>query len=156
MGFAFGEHDIDRIAAVLGTKGTRQGPVVRFDWRDKESDRRLVLEILVDITLPASLDDRPANLVTVYATNAFLQLHGCSGYIASDELGEVIFYTKHGGATNGLVIERGAGCSLYSNVDDRLLSADFTQLPPEIMMGSVVLSMTGDEGWFDELKDDQV
>jgi len=81
-------------------------------------------------------------LISTYAANSFLQLHGCTGFIASEELGEVIFFAKQRGSTNGLVIEREAGCSLYASVDDRLLSADFTQLPPEVMMSSVALSMT--------------
>ena len=48
---------------------------------------------------------------------------------------------KSGGSTSGLVVEREAACSLYANVDDRLLSTDFTQLPPEMIMSSVALSM---------------
>lgn len=154
MGFRFSEADIERIAHVLGVPYSREGALVRLAWRDDESGRRLAIEVMVELGLPPHLADRPTNLVTVYATNAFLQLHGCTGFIASEELGEVIFFAKQGGATNGMVIERGAGCSLYSNVDDRLLSADFTQLPSEVMMGSVVLSMTGDEGWLDDLKEE--
>ena len=78
----------------------------------------------------------------MYAASSFLQLQGCTGFIASQELGEVIFFARQGGVTNGLVVEREAGCSLYANVDDRLLSTDFTQLPPEMIMSSVALSMT--------------
>ena len=55
---------------------------------------------------------------------------------------EVIFFAKQGGKTCGLVVEREAGSSLYANVDDRLLSTDFTRLPPEMIMSSVALSMT--------------
>jgi len=44
--------------------------------------------------------------------------------------------------TNGLVIEREAACSLYANVANRLLSTDFTQLPSELVMSSVALSMS--------------
>jgi len=153
MDSTFTEADIKKIETVLDVESTREGTLIRFALRDEESGRKLALEIRDAIELPEQLSDRPGNLVSVYASNAFLQLHGCRGYIASEELGEVIFYAKDNGLTHGLVIERGAGCSLYSNVDDRLLSADFTQLPPEVMMSSVVLSMTGDDGWFDDLKD---
>ncbi len=149
----FSDADISKIETVLGVQGARESGLVRFAWRDEESDRKLALEIRDGIALPEILADRPGNLVSVYASNAFLQLHSCTGIIASEELGEVIFYAKADGLTHGLVVERGAGCSLYSNVDDRLLSADFTQLPPEVMMSSVVLSMTGDADWFDDLKD---
>lgn len=150
MSFSFSDADIERIASVLGVAPKIEGPVVRFDLRDETSGRRLGLEIVRHVALPASFgEDYPASLISVYATSSFLQLQGCTGFIASQELGEVIFFAKRGGTTSGLVIEREAGSSLYANVDDRLLSADFTQLPPELVMSSVALSMT--DSLFDDL-----
>lgn len=143
MSFSFSSSDLDRIAGVLGVDPKREGSLARFELRDENSGRSLALEIRTELELPGDLSpDHPANLVSIYAPSSFLQLQGCTGFIASSELGEVIFFAKHGGITNGLVIEREAGCSLYANVDDRLLSADFTQLPPEMIMSSVALSMT--------------
>lgn len=142
MPFSFSSDDFKRIAEVLGEPAIHDGSLVRFSLEDEETGRKLALEIHRDITLPPDLGESPATLVSVYATNSFLQLHGCTGYIASEELGEVIFFARQRGSTNGLVVERGAGCSLYASVDDRLLSADFTRLPPEVMMSSVALSMT--------------
>ena len=142
MPFEFTDKDIDRISAVLAVKAERDGNVIRYRLTDKESGRKLVVEININVTLPSDISDEATNLVSAYATNSFLQLHGCTGFIASEELGEVIFFAKHRGSTNGLVVEREAGCSLYASVDDKLLSADFTQLPPEVMMSSVALSMT--------------
>ncbi len=144
MPFTFSDDDFDRLAAALGVEPKRDGALVRFEMKDAESGRRLVLEIQPSVDLPSGLsdDDAPSGLISVYGMNAFLQLQGCTGYIASEELGEAIFFARNRGTTNGLVVERGAGCSLYANVDDRLLQADFTQLPSEIMMSSVALSMT--------------
>ncbi len=145
MSFSFSDADIDRIAAVLGATPKREAghPLVRFELRDEGSGRELSLEILRAVDLPERVAERQAgNLVSIYAASSFLQLQGCTGYIASQELGEVIFFGRRGGTTNGLVVEREAGCSLYANVDDALLSSDFTQLPPEMIMSSVALSMT--------------
>ena len=143
--FAFSDSDFDKIAAVLGVEAKREETLVRFDLRDVDSGRRLSLELYPSLNLPANAaQDKPHNLVSVYATNSFLQLHACTGFVASEEMGEVIFFAKHNGSTNGLIVERGAGCSLYANVDDKTLSLDFTQLPAEIMMSSVALSMTED------------
>jgi hypothetical protein len=144
MGFSFSDQDLERIGRVLNVKPVREGNVIRFGLKNEENNRAVGLDIYTYVELPPEYADRPANLVSVYAMNALLQLHGCTGMIASEELGEVIFFAKHHGVTNGLVIEREAGCSLYANVDDRLLSTDFTQLPPEVMMSSVALSMTED------------
>ncbi len=150
MAFAFSDTDIERIASVLGVAPKRDGSLVRFELVDTPSGRSLTLEIKTAVEMPDDLKNVSAsNLVSVYAPSSFLQLQGCTGYLASKELGEVIFVAKHEGRTHGLVVEREAGCSLYANVDDRLLSADFTQLPPEMIMSSVALSMT--ESLFDDL-----
>ncbi|MFC2086068.1 hypothetical protein ACFLRO_02520 [Bacteroidota bacterium] len=142
MPFSFADDDLKRISGVLGVPEVQDGGLVRYGLHDSQSGRKLALELHRGITLPPELGESPVTLVSVYATNSFLQLHGCTGYIASQELGEVIFFARQRGSTNGLVVERGAGCSLYACVDDRLLSADFTLLPPEVMMSSVALSMT--------------
>lgn len=150
MSFAFSDEDFERIAEVLGVSFKREQSLVRYELRDKSSGRRLSLEITPEVQLPEGVrDEQTGNLVSIYAASSFLQIQGCTGFIASKELGEVIFFARRAGITNGLVVEREAGCSLYANVDDRLLSADFTQLPPELVMSSVALSMT--ESLFDDL-----
>lgn len=151
MAFSFSDADLERIAAVLGVAPQTEGKLVRFDLTDETSGRQLTLEVLADLQIPEddSAGGQPSNLISVYAASSFLQLQGCTGYIASQELGEVIFFAKRDNTTNGLVIEREAGCSLYANVDNELLSTDFTQLAPELIMSSVALSMT--ESLFDDL-----
>ncbi len=150
MAFTFSDEDLARIATVLNVEPSRDGAAFRFDLRDTNSGRSLALEIRPSVDLPSDVGDgETSNIVSVYAASSFLQLQNCTGYIASQELGEVIFFARVTGVTNGLVIEREAGCSLYANVDERLLSADFTQLPPELIMSSVALSMS--DSLFDDL-----
>ena len=151
MPFSFSPSDLDRIAEVLGVQPKREGTLARFELNDKNTGRSLALEVRAEVEMPVALaPEQPANLVSIYAPSSFLQLQGCTGYIASEELGEVIFFARRGGTTSGLVVEREAGCSLYANVDERLLSADFTELPPEMIMSSVALSMT--DTLFNDLK----
>lgn len=142
MAYAFTPEDFDRLGAALGVAPVREGAVVRFTLTDAESGRKLVLEIQSTVPLPESLAEARSALVSAYGTNAFIQLQGVTGFLASEELGEVIFFARHGGTTSGLIVERGAGCSLYGHVHDRLLEADFTRLPPEVMMGAVALSLS--------------
>lgn len=149
MAFRFSQKDIDRIAEVLDAEPKQDASGFRFDLSDQTSGRSLVLELRPTSEVPGVSDAEPYSLISVYAPSSFLQLQNCTGYIASAELGEVIFFGKQGGITNGLVVEREAGCSLYANVDDRLLSADFTLLPPELIMCSVALSMS--DTLFDDL-----
>lgn len=149
MAFSFSDDDIERISSVLGATPKRDGSLYRFELEHPESGRHIALEIQAHVKLPAGSGQEATNLVSVYSMASFLQLQNCTGYIASQELGEVIFFAKQGGITNGLVVEREAGSSLYANVSDGLLSADFTQLPPELIMSSVALSMT--ESIFNDL-----
>ena len=143
MPFSFSDEDFDRIADVLDSPIISEGSSVRFVLRDAASGRQITLEIAVNLALPVALENgQSATLVTVMAPCSLLQLQGCTGFIASKELGEVIFFARRAGVTNGLVVEREAGCSLYANFDQRLLSTDFTKLAPELILSTVALSMT--------------
>ena len=143
MASAFSPADFDRIAEALGVEAQYEGSVIRYSLVHEESGRRLAIEISPEVNLPEGIESGTTTaLVSVYGSNSFSQLHGCTGVVASSELGEVIFFAREGGRVGGLVVERRAGCSLYANVSEKLLSADFTQLPPEIMMSAVALSMS--------------
>ncbi len=150
MAFTFTDKDIERIKSVLETPVKWDGKVARFELLSESTGRRVALEIHTQVPVPVEIDESGiSNLVSVYASSSFLQLQACTGFIASKDLGEVIFVAKTGHAANGLVVERAVGCSLYANVDTRLFSTDFTQLPPELIMSSVALSIT--EELFDDL-----
>ncbi|MAQ93225.1 hypothetical protein B1759_07615 [Rubrivirga sp. SAORIC476] len=125
--------DLDRAAAVLGVAPERDGALTRLALSDPASGRRLAVEVTRTDT---------GAIVKVYGTEAHLELHDCAGLVTSDELGEVIFFARGGGRVAGLVIEREAACSLYANVAERLLSADFLTVAPEVAQAAVVLSLS--------------
>lgn len=132
------KEDIDKIAQVLGVEAKFFGNNYRFVVQNKEDGRKLSLELYPDI--PIGNDS--GTLISVYTLNGLLQLHFCTGYVASEMLGEVTFVGEHHGRLSGLTIEKEAGCSLYANVDTSLLSGDFTKLGPEVMLSGIALSLT--------------
>jgi hypothetical protein len=142
--FAFADADFERIAAALGATAEREGAMVRFALTHAASGRKLAIEVSPSVALPGADGTDSTVLVSAYGPLAYVQLHGVTGYLASVDLGEVIFFARpgNGASVSGLVIEREAGCSLYANVAEALLQADFTQLPPEAMMAAVALSMS--------------
>ncbi len=144
MSFSFSDADIERIETVLGVTAKKDESFARFELTDEESGRRVTLEIHRSVEVNGLSEGDTTSLVSVYAPASFLQLQGCTGFIGSEDLGEVIFVARSGETANGLVVEREAGCSLYANVDTKLLSTDFTKLPPELIMSSVALSVTED------------
>lgn len=134
----FSREDISKIAKVLGVKPKEMGNNFRFELEDRENRRKIALEIYPDISIGAE----KGNLITVFTNNAHLQLHFCTGYVVSEMMEEVIFVGNHDGRVSGLIIEKQASCSLYANVDEKILSGDFTKLTPEVMPSAVALSLT--------------
>ncbi len=136
----FDADTLARIAAVLGVPAsTPSADVVRFALTGDE--RSLSVEIRLRFDAAPSMAGGTRNVVTVLGRESLVQLHGVSGVVTSEELGEVMFLSRQGATLSGLVVERSVGCSLYAHVDERLLSADFMALPPELAMASVSLSL---------------
>lgn len=137
----FTQVDVDRVIAVLGAKEyIFQEDHYRIRLENQEEKRVLTLEIYPKI----QLGDKDGMLVVIYTASAHLQLHNCSGYVCSEELGEVTFVAETNGTLSGLVVEQGAGCSLYAGLDRKLISSDFTQLGVEVMLSGVALSLAED------------
>lgn len=138
MSFVFKPSDIKKVGKLLGIEPKMMGSNYRFEIGGQNAGRQLVLELYSQIPI----GKRRGNLVSVYTPTAHLQLHFCSGFVISKMLGEVTFIGEDEGKLSGLTIEKEGGCSLYANVDRSLLSGDFTQLGPEVMLSGIALSLT--------------
>lgn len=135
----FTTENIDAIGKVLDTTPKPLGnDVFRFEVIDEEEARKLALEIHLGL----DVNGEQMNMVSVYSYNTFLQLHNVTAFVASEMLQQVTFFGKSGDKTSGLIVEKTAGCSLYANVDQAILSGDFTQLPEDLMMCGIALSLT--------------
>ena len=130
--------DLEKIGKTLGAVPLDKGNNVRYELEDREQNRKLALEIFPDIEIGRGR----GTLISVYTPTTHLQLHFCTTYVTSDMLGEVTFVGESGGRLSGLTIERTGGCSLYANVDRKILSGDFTTLGPEVMLSGIALSLT--------------
>ena len=135
----FTKADIDHIATALDAKAKNIGGAnYRLSMEGENATRKISLEIYPD----TQIGKEKGNLIITYANNAFLQLQFCTGYVISKMLGEVTFIARHEGRVSGLIVEREAGCSLYANVDESVLSGDFTQMGPEVMLSSIALGLS--------------
>ena len=137
MKFKFTDEKIREIEQVLQVKFAHRENQYRAILENKEQNRKLTLEIFTDI--PIGLKE--GNLVNVFTLHGHAQLHFCSGFVASDVLGEVTFVGEHNGHLSGIIVEKAAAFSIYSNVDASILSTDFTKLGPEVMLSGVALSL---------------
>lgn len=138
MSFSFKPADIRKLSKVLAVEAKPMGSNYRFEIRGKDAQHNLTFELYNQI----SIGSQKGNLISVYTDSAHLQLHFCSGYVTSEMLGEVTFIGEYDDKLSGLIIEKEGGCSLYANVDRSLLSGDFTQLGPEVMLSGIALSLT--------------
>lgn len=134
----FTEAAITKIAQLLQCEWKFRGNNYRLTLEDPANDRKLALEIYPDI----QIGDTTGNLISVYTANTHLQLHFCTGFVISEMLGEITFYAEQNGKVTGLIVEREVGCSMYANVDSAVLSGDFTNLGPEVMLSGIALSLT--------------
>jgi hypothetical protein len=137
MPFSFTASDFRKLGKILNAPPKHKGNNVRFELQGTDPQRKLTLEIYPAIRI----GKRRGNLVSVYTPSAPLQLHFCSGYVVSSMLNEVTFVGEEKGKLTGIIIEKEGGCSLYANVDRQLLSGDFTQLGPEVMLSGIALSL---------------
>ncbi len=134
----FGPDELEQIRNTLAaTDSAWEGDHHRFKITQAEERRSLVLEIYPRTQLGRS----SGALIVVYTGGAHLQLHNCSGFVASEELGEVTFVSEEQDKISGLVVEREAACSLYSSISRDLISSDFSKLGVEVMLSGVALSL---------------
>ncbi|MCK4372999.1 MAG: hypothetical protein KAW61_07620 [candidate division Zixibacteria bacterium] len=141
MSANFDKSDADKIGAVLVAESVSfETDHYRIKLVNEEDRRSLVLQVYPEVTLGKSR----GMLVVVYTGNSHLQLHNCTGYVVSDELGEVTFVSEKPEQLSGLVVERGASCSLYGGMSRELISSDFTQLGVEAMLSGVAMSLVED------------
>lgn len=141
MSASFTKENIEKISDLLAAeKCTFEKDHYRLRICCHEEKRILVLEIYPEIDLGKSR----GNLIVIYTGNSHLQLHNCTGYVLSEELGEVTFVAETRERLSGLVVERVASCSLYAGLDRDLISSDFTKLGIEVMLSGVALSLAED------------
>ncbi len=138
MGFTFNDEKIKEIEDVLDTKFKKRGDQYRAVLLNTELGRKLTIEIYPDM----QIGTRKGNLVSIFTPYTHSQLHFCNGFVASDVLEEVTFFAEFKGHLSGVIVERQAGCSIFTNVDAELLSGDFTKLAPEVMLSGIALSLT--------------
>lgn len=141
MGSMFSEKDIKKIAGVLEVNAKTLGNYYRLVLENPENKHRLALEIYPDIPM----GKKSGSLISIYTTNTHLQLQFCTGYVVSESLGEVTFYSETEEKISGLIVDKTASCSIYANVDRKILSGDLSKLGPEVMLSSIALSLTEQE-----------
>jgi len=138
MKSTFLKNDIAKIGKVLGVEGKLKGNNFRFELSNIKENRQLALEIYPNI----SIGKKKGNLVSAYTHNTHFQLQFCSGYVVSQDVGEVTFVGESKDKVSAIVIEKEGGCTFYANVDRKILSGDYRMLSIDVMLAGIALSLT--------------
>ncbi|MDX2129756.1 MAG: hypothetical protein SFU91_12045 [Chloroherpetonaceae bacterium] len=147
MSYKFTKKDFKKIAKALGIKEpTPEGNLVRFDVENIVAKRKVSLEVFPELLI----GDTTGNLISVYSPIGLMQLHFCTNYITSEELGDVILFSESHNKISSIIISRDAGVTSYMNVDKSLLSRDPFKLSGEVLGCAIQLGLT--EHILDEVK----
>lgn len=141
MKSTFGKADITKIGKVLGVNAKLKGNNFRFEMANTKENRHLALEIYPNI----SIGKKKGNLISAYTHNTHFQLQFCSGYVVSQDVGEVTFIGETKDKVSAIVIEKEGGCTFYANVDRSILSGDYRMLSIDVMLAGIALSLTQED-----------
>jgi len=137
MVIKFEKHHFQEIAETLGAELELGESSAKFLISNNEEKRQVILEIYSSVEY---VDDT-GNMLIIHTGTSHMQMHNCLGYVASEMLNEVAFISESAGNLSGVIVEKGAGITIYTNVNKNLLTADFTTLSPEVLMAGISLSL---------------
>jgi hypothetical protein len=140
MKSVFSKIDISKIEKVLGVKAKFKGNNYRFEFSAVQDNRNLAFEIYPDI----AIGKKKGNVISAYTHNTHFQLHFCSHYVTSNDIGEVTFIGETKEKVSAIVVEREGGCTFFANVDRSILSGDYRMLSLDVMLAGIALSLTKD------------
>jgi hypothetical protein len=85
--------------------------------------------------------DENDSLVSVYTEVSHLQLQLCKGFFISEVLEEITFFSEDENTISALIVSKQGDCSLYANVEKKLLKGDLLKLNAEKLLSVAALSL---------------
>ncbi len=128
------EEDIKRIEKLFKEKFTKSENVFSIIIRNEKIKSNISIELIQE--------ENSEFLISLYTNNTHLQLQSCNNIFVSEMLEEVIFISETDDLISGLIVSSQGDCSLYSNVNKKVLRTDFTELNSEKLLSAVALSIT--------------
>lgn len=129
----FNKNSVKEIAALLGAAVESNGEESILHIAGGESAPAIVLSV-------SFLNDG-RGVLSAQTSYGYFELHDVQRFVPV-EPDEVIFVAETGGRISGLVVGSMGNCSLFANVDRAILSADFRDLPPSLLLAAMQLGLT--------------
>ena len=141
MSFSFSSEDINNISKILNQEPKLFEKAWSWTIINKETNQSLVFTLYNDIILDG--DSKKGNLISAQTQHGYFELHQCNKYMVF-EPDEIIFLQTMEDTISCIVIGKEATCSMFSNINRKILNADFTTLDPAVLLAAMQLSITED------------
>lgn len=123
--------DIDRLESFLGIEAERSGADATIDINRENAAKRIVVNLF-------ETDD--GDVLSVQTGFGYFELHDPLGFVTV-EPDEVIFFAGEGDHLSCLLVGGSGTCSVFANVDRRLLDAEPSDLDPAHMLAAMQLGL---------------
>ena len=138
MKFSFQMADIKQISQIFGSKPSESDG--QWMWHMQNAATRQQQTVTLHNNVKFG-KHKKGSLVVVQTKHGYFELHDCTGFIIF-EPDEVIFVSATSDKLSCMVIGRECTCSMFSPIRREILTADFSELDPAILMSAMQLSLT--------------
>ncbi len=138
MSYRFTEEEIKTISGVLEAESKKFDGGWSWMLHNTESGQSLVISIYNDVNLG---NNASGALISVQTQHGYFELHDVSAFLVF-EPDEVIFVQADDKRVSSLIIGKLCTCSMYTNINRDILSADFASLDPAVLLSAMQLSLT--------------
>ena len=137
MAFTFTGADIEHLSKILGGVAQEQEGILFWQLSNKQNGQALVLTIYNNVRLGREAEGA---LISVQTHQGYYELHSCTGFFIV-EPDEVIFVSASEHFLSSLVVGSRCTVSSFANIRREILSADFSELDPAVLMSAMQLSL---------------
>ena len=159
----FAEYDINQISNLLDSVPQRHENGFTWTIRNEELKDKLIFTLYTNVTslnntsdnlnsnlndnLNSNLNDNlnanleTSNLISILTQMGTIELHNCTSYMLF-EPDEVIFISSTSEKISSLIVGKKGTVSLFSNIERKLIGADFAELDTAFLMSAMQLALT--------------
>jgi hypothetical protein len=137
----FEENDIKNISDLLDSEPQKHESGYTWTVRNEELKDKLIFTLYTNLVNLDGQRDENANLISILTQMGTVELHNCTSYMLF-EPDEVIFISTTKDKISSLILGKKGTISLYSNIDKKLIGADFADLDTAYLMSAMQLALT--------------
>jgi hypothetical protein len=137
----FEKNDINKISDLLDNVPQNHEFCYTWTIRNEELKDKLIFTLYTNLVNLDGQKDENSNLISILTQMGTVELHNCTSYMLF-EPDEVIFISETADKISSLIVGKKGTISLYSNIDKKLIGADFAELNTAYIMSAMQLSIT--------------